>query len=144
MVSFSSLRSDSQAVVFFWSLFCQPCREEFPHILSLAKKYSSRGLWIAAVNVDAEKLRPAAARFTSGKGGVATFLFDSSPEGEGPGAAETFGVHHTPSTFLLDSGGEVFASFIGEVSAAALEEKILQLLSAPPGAVPTEKSEATP
>jgi peroxiredoxin len=144
MVSFSSLRSDSQAVVFFWSLFCQPCREEFPHILSLAKKYSSRGLWIAAVNVDAEKLRPAAARFTSGKGGVTTFLFDSSPEGEGPGAAETFGVHHTPSTFLLDSGGEVFASFIGEVSAAALEEKILQLLSAPPGAVPTEKSEATP
>lgn len=144
MVSFSSLRSDSQAVVFFWSLFCQPCREEFPHILSLAKKYSSRGLWVAAVNVDAEKLRPAAARFTSGKGGITTFLFDSSPEGEGPGAAETFGVHHTPSTFLLNSGGEVFASFVGEVSAEALEEKILQLLSAPPGAVLTGQSGTTP
>lgn len=144
MTSFSSLRSDSPAVVFFWSLFCQPCREEFPHLLSLAKKYSSRGLWMTAVNVDAEKLRPAAARFTSGKGGVTTFLFDSSPEGEGPGAAETFGVHHTPSTFLLDSEGKVFASFIGEVSAEALEEEILQLLSAPPEAAPTERSETTP
>jgi peroxiredoxin len=144
IVSFSSLRSDSPAVVFFWSLFCQPCREEFPHLLSLAKKYSSRGLWMAAVNVDAEKLRPAAARFTSGKGGDTAFLFDSSPDGEGTGAAEVFGVHHTPSTFLLDSGGKVFASFIGEVSAEALEEKVLQLLAAPTVGASGKKREAAP
>ncbi len=143
-VSFSSLRSDSPAVVFFWSLFCQPCREEFPHLLSLAKKYSSRGLWMAAVNVDTEKLRPAAARFTARMGGNTTFLFDISPEGGSAGVAETFGVHHTPSTFLLDSEGKVFASFIGEVSAEALEEKVLHLLGTPPEATPGGKDKTAP
>jgi peroxiredoxin len=143
-VSFSSLRSDSPAVVFFWSLFCQPCREEFPHLISLAKKYSSQGLWMAAVNVDTEKLRPAAARFTARMGGSTTFLFDISPEGGSTGVAETFGVHHTPSTFLLDSGGKVFASFIGEVTAEALEEKILHLLSTPPEAAPGGKDKTAP
>lgn len=128
-VSFSDLRGESPAVVFFWSLFCQPCREEFPLLADLARRGAPRGLKSFSVNLDAAKLLPAAIKFSRKRGDGLVALFDSLPGGESAGAAGAFGVHYTPSIFLIAADGTIRFSASGEISRARLEEEMESLLS---------------
>jgi thiol-disulfide isomerase/thioredoxin len=127
--TFSSLREGEPSVIFFWSLFCQPCKEEFPRLVALAKKYSERGLRIFAVNVDTAKLRPAASRFAGKRGKGLISLFDEVPSGKTGKAAEAFGVHFTPSLFFISPDGKVLFSASGEVSSADLERQVADLFA---------------
>jgi cytochrome c biogenesis protein CcmG/thiol:disulfide interchange protein DsbE len=128
-VSFSELRGDSPAVVFFWSLFCQPCREEFPLLADLSQKGAARGLRSFSVNLDAAKLLPAAVKFSRKRGDGLVALFDSLPGGESAGAAGAFGVHYTPSIFLVAADGTIRFSASGDIAPARLEEEMESLLS---------------
>jgi peroxiredoxin len=127
--SFSELRGDSPAVVFFWSLFCQPCREEFPVLVDLARTYAPRGLKTFAVNLDTEKLFPAAAAFARKNGGNLTALFEDAAAGGESGGAASFGVRYTPSTFLLAGDGTISYSSSGEFPNEDLKREIDLLLS---------------
>jgi thiol-disulfide isomerase/thioredoxin len=40
--------------VTFWATWCQPCRTEFPTIVSLAKEYAPKGLVVVGVSLDEE------------------------------------------------------------------------------------------
>jgi len=131
--SFADLRGDSPAVVFFWSLFCQPCREEFPVLVDMARTYAPRGLKSFAVNLDTEKLFPAAAAFARKKGGGLTALFEDSAAGRESGGAAAFGVRYTPSTFLLAGDGTISFASSGEVPGGELKREIDLLLSPSPG-----------
>src|SRR4051812_10456156 len=35
-----------------WGSFCAPCREKFPHVVELNRKYAARGLAVISVSVD--------------------------------------------------------------------------------------------
>lgn len=130
--SFADLRSDAPSLVFFWSLFCQPCREEFPHLQSLSKKFSSSGLKVFAVNIDSARLYPAAIRFAGKHGKGLLSLFDDLSGGDA--IADAFGVHFTPSIFAVASDGTIRYSVAGEVEPAALDEEVARLIAgqAPP------------
>jgi peroxiredoxin len=128
-ISFSELRGDSPAAIFFWSLFCQPCREEFPLLADLARRGAPRGLKSFSVNLDAPKLLPAAVKFARKKGDSLVALFDSLPDGESAGAASSFGVHYTPSIFLVAGDGTIQFSASGEIAPTRLEEEMESLLS---------------
>jgi thiol-disulfide isomerase/thioredoxin len=39
-------------LVTFWATWCQPCREEYPMIISLSKEYGSQGLAVVGVTLD--------------------------------------------------------------------------------------------
>jgi thiol-disulfide isomerase/thioredoxin len=39
-------------LVTFWATWCQPCREEFPMIISLSKEYGAQGLAVVGVSLD--------------------------------------------------------------------------------------------
>jgi thiol-disulfide isomerase/thioredoxin len=39
-------------LVTFWATWCQPCREEFPMIMELAKEYAPQGLAVVGVSLD--------------------------------------------------------------------------------------------
>ena len=119
-------------VVFFWSLFCQPCREEFGPLADLAAHPPAPGLRVLAVNVDSPKLRPQAARFFAGRGGPLTGVFDREHEDGRHEVAGLFGVSATPSTFLIGPEGTVLAAWSGEVDAGALASSIRSSLA--PGA----------
>jgi thiol-disulfide isomerase/thioredoxin len=41
-------------MVTFWATWCEPCRDEYPMIVALAKKYASQGLVVVGVSVDEE------------------------------------------------------------------------------------------
>lgn len=129
-VIFSELRSGAPALIFFWSLFCKPCREELPRLEALAKKHASKGLRSFAVNIDSAKLHPATVKFSKKRMKDIVSLFDR-PEGEeNGGVADLFGVHYTPSLFLVASDGTVRFSSSGELPPGKIEGEIAAILDA--------------
>jgi thiol-disulfide isomerase/thioredoxin len=41
-------------VVNFWATWCEPCREEYPMIVDLAKQFKSQGVEVIGVDMDDE------------------------------------------------------------------------------------------
>lgn len=126
--SFRAWRGKSPALVFFWSIFCQPCRQEFGVLARLAESAAARGLKILAVNIDSPKLRPAAIRLLAAQGKGLTGIFDRELEGGRYRVAGQFGVNATPSTFLIGADGKVRAAWAGEAAEADLAQGIAALL----------------
>ena len=50
-------------LVNFWASWCVPCREEFPDLVRLERKYRDRGLSIVGVSTDLAKDLPAVEKF---------------------------------------------------------------------------------
>jgi thiol-disulfide isomerase/thioredoxin len=50
-------------LVNFWATWCVPCREEFPDLVRLEKKYRDRGLSIVGVSTDLARDLPAVEKF---------------------------------------------------------------------------------
>lgn len=45
-------------VVNFWATWCEPCREEMPHLVAAAKRFPSRDLAVVLVSLDSQKTGP--------------------------------------------------------------------------------------
>jgi cytochrome c biogenesis protein CcmG/thiol:disulfide interchange protein DsbE len=82
----------------FWASWCGPCRESFPWMDEMARKYADRGLVVVAINVDRE--RQAADGFLEGTSFDFQYLYD--PEGL---LAEAHAVETMPSSILFDRQG---------------------------------------
>jgi len=131
---FARWRGGAPTVVFFWSLFCQPCRKEFGRLEDLAAHPPVPGLKVLAVNIDSQKLRPQAARFLAAQGTAIAGVFDREREGGYHEVAGLFGVSSTPSTFLVGPDGTVRAAWSGEVDEATLSAGIRANLAPKVGA----------
>jgi len=111
-------------MVDFWASWCGPCKETFPEMNELQKKYGSQGLVIIAVNEDEEgsdmrdflKQNPAA------------FTVVRDPEQKLVAAA---GAQTMPSSFILDATGKVrfaHSGFHGAETRKQYEQEIETLL----------------
>ena len=90
----------------FWASWCTPCRRSFPWMNEMQAKYSADGLAIVAINVDKElSLAEAFLADTP-----AEFRVHYDPQGK---LAEEFDVQAMPSSFLLNSNGDVIARHYG-------------------------------
>ncbi len=90
-------------LVDFWASWCVPCRKEIPLLDEMARKYTADGkpLVVLAINVDqdrgnAEKLLRELK--------VSTLVVALDPDGK---AAAAFDVPTMPSSFVVDSNGDV-------------------------------------
>ncbi|MBI5015706.1 MAG: TlpA family protein disulfide reductase [Deltaproteobacteria bacterium] len=118
-----ALATGRPSLLVFWSLFCKPCRDEFPQVAALAERYRTKGLVTYSVNVDSDRLRPRVDRF-SGKHPELPCLLDGT-EAEGKGSlAKALGVRATPTHVLLDGQGKVLHATAGKTDLPALEAKI--------------------
>jgi thiol-disulfide isomerase/thioredoxin len=90
----------------FWASWCVPCRRSFPWLNTMHRKFSAQGLEIIGVNLD--KDRAQADSFLSEV--PAEFSLRYDPAGA---LARKFEVQSMPSSYLLDSSGNVLAKHFG-------------------------------
>lgn len=115
------------ALVIFWSLFCEPCKEEFPMYGWLLEQYGPKGLDAVAVNIDGPAMATAAKRYLKMTGASLKVLMDRK-DGKRLITTEAYGVTGTPSLFLIDKTGTVRWSHAGRVSVEQIEAAIRQTL----------------
>ena len=104
-VTLESLRGKT-VLVDFWASWCGPCRQSFPWMNDLQRRYGGRGLVIVAVNLD--KDRGLAERFLAGVPATVTVAFD--PAGT---TATRYKVKAMPTTFLVSPEGKLVVTHTG-------------------------------
>ena len=87
-------------IVDFWASWCGPCKESFPVMNELIKKYADRGLVIIAVNAD--EARTDMEAFLKLNPASFTVVRDAAQK-----LVEKVDVGTMPSSFILDREGKV-------------------------------------
>lgn len=108
----------------FWASWCKPCRQSFPWMDAMQKKYGDRGLVVIAVNLDED--RDDADRFLKDFHTSAQVVFD--PAGALAAQYQLIGM---PSSFLIGRDGAMVAKHQGffEDSPQKFESEIEQQLA---------------
>jgi thiol-disulfide isomerase/thioredoxin len=111
-------------IVDFWASWCGPCKESFPVMNDLQKKYGDRGLVIIAVNEDEQ--RSDMQDFLKKHQAAFTVVRDSEQK-----LVAVAGIPTMPSSFMLDGDGKVrfaHSGFHGADTVKEYEQEIESLL----------------
>ncbi len=82
----------------FWASWCGPCKQSFPFMAGLSRRYSPRDLAVVTVNLD--RSRTQADGFLARTGGGLPVIYDS----EGT-LARTYRISDMPTSILFDRQG---------------------------------------
>ncbi len=111
-------------LVDFWASWCEPCKQSFPVMEELHRRYAERGLVIIAINVDEN--RPDMEAFLKKNAATFIVLRDANQK-----LVEKTGIATMPSSFLIDRQGKVrfqHTGFRGAETRKKYEEEIEGLL----------------
>ena len=130
-------------LVNFWATWCEPCRDEYPALNELARKYAPQGLAVVGISLDDDgeitlvrhflaTNKPIFPNFRKRPGKEEEFINAISPKWSGA----------IPATFLYARDGRELGHLIGEHSPEQYEAAIRALLDSAPkaGAAPAKKS----
>ncbi len=112
-------------LLYFWSLYCQPCRAEFSTVTALARRYAGQGVRAYAVNVDSARLAERVRRFLRARGELPCLVDWGRPGTES--LARRLGVRATPTVILVDREGTVRFAAEGRVDTALLEAHLREV-----------------
>lgn len=103
-----SLKQHAGKLVYvdFWASWCGPCRQSFPFMNALQKKYGAAGLRIIAINLD-QKSEDAQLFLAKNP---AQFLIAFDPQGNVP---KQYQVRGMPSSFLIGREGKLIFAHRG-------------------------------
>ncbi len=110
-------------ILFFWSFFCGPCREEMPMINQMTRDYEGKGLQVIGVNLDGREMKKAIDKFVVSEKIAWRIVFDEL-EGDAFRVADPYGVAGTPALFIIDKKGLISFRVIGAVTADQLRKEI--------------------
>jgi thiol-disulfide isomerase/thioredoxin len=114
-VKLSSLRGHP-VVLTFWGTWCPPCRDEFPELVALHRKYGGDGLVVLAVNQrDQETSMSAVQDFVKEFAAEFTVVLDERGK-----SRRRYKLTALPTTIFIDAGGTIRAVNSGAISRAAL------------------------
>jgi len=122
----SNLGKDS-VLLFFWSFFCGPCREEMPMISQISRDYQGKGLQVMGVNLDGREMKKAIDKFVVSEKIGFRILFDELAN-DAFRVADPYGVSGTPALFLIDRQGVIAYSIVGAATAEQLKAEIGKVL----------------
>ncbi len=129
-VSMSSVLQGSKGVlIFFWSIFCEPCKAELPIIQELFETYNSQGIEFMGVSLDGSPMKDAISGFISQEKYSFKVLIDELNPDESFKVSDPYGVAGTPTLYIIDSDGKVRFGKVGRASEEELEEIIKQILN---------------
>jgi cytochrome c biogenesis protein CcmG, thiol:disulfide interchange protein DsbE len=119
-------------VLNFWASWCLPCRDEAPYLQASWDQYKSQGLMLIGVDyVDTE---------AEAKKYMAAFkiTYPTGPD-VGTKISKSYRITGVPETYFItrdgkilegvDANGRPYGNWIGPIPPAALQERILRLLS---------------
>lgn len=98
----------------FWASWCGPCRREIPAIAAFAKSHPE----IQVLGVDYLDEVPDAAAFAKANGATWPSVVDDGPIGS------RYKVPGLPTTFLINSQGQIVERILGEVTEPILEARV--------------------
>lgn len=109
----------------FWASWCGPCRQSFPWMNEMQRKYGAQGLQVVGINLDAR--RSDADQFLAQTPAQFALAFDSKGV-----SAKTIGVKGMPTSLLIDAQGKVLMTHQGfrEDERAELEARLVAALGA--------------
>ena len=122
----SNLGKDA-VLLFFWSFFCGPCREEMPMISQISRDYQGKGLQVMGVNLDGREMKKAIDKFVVSEKIDFRILFDELAN-DAFRVADPYGVSGTPALFLIDKQGVVAFSVVGAVTGEQMKAEIGKVL----------------
>ncbi len=122
------LKTRKGAVVFFWSIFCEPCKAELPVIQDLLGAYGDKGIDFTGIILDGVPMKEAVAAFIKQENYSFRTLLDETNEDESFKVSDPYGVAGTPTLYILDSKRAVKFAVVGREAKEKLEAAIKSLL----------------
>lgn len=98
-------------IVDCWASWCGPCKENFPHVLEMHKKYADKGLKVLSLSfdggtgeteLDAQEIESAKAFLTAQKAEITNYRLDE----ERDLMFERFDILAIPAVFVYDADGK--------------------------------------
>ncbi|MEW6488635.1 MAG: TlpA disulfide reductase family protein [Thermodesulfobacteriota bacterium] len=114
-------------LLIFWSLFCEPCKEELPFLDEMGQQYAPKGLRVLTVNIDGENMAKAATRYWQMNRFGFPMAMDRK-DGNKFEAADAYGVTGTPSLFLIGRDGTVRWNHAGRLDPEVFRAELDRLL----------------
>jgi len=116
---------EKPVVLFFWSFFCGPCREEMPILQKVYEEIGIDKVHIVGINLDGEKLGNAIEKFMSDSNLDFTTVFDEL-NGLEYKIADPYGVAGTPTVYAIGLEGQIIFSTVGRIEPQELKDAIRQ------------------
>jgi len=130
-VDFSMKGAISQGkgvLIFFWSIFCEPCKSELPIIQELTEEYKDKGIQVVGVSLDGMPMKDAIKAFIDQEAYSFYVLLDELNPDESFKISDPYGVAGTPTLYFVDREGIVRFSKVGRASKEEIETIIKQAL----------------
>ena len=124
----TTLDSGKGVLIFFWSIFCEPCKAELPVIQSLSKAYKDKGVAFVGVSIDGSPMKDAIAAFVKQEDFGFLPLIDELNPDESFKVSDPYGVAGTPTVYIIDGNGVVKFAKVGRASEEEMEKVIKQML----------------
>ncbi len=124
----NELLSRKNVVLFFWSLFCSPCREEMPLIQKLYGDLKEKQVEIVGVNLDEPALHTAIKSFLRSSNFSYPIIVNKTASLDAQ-TDKLYLITATPVVYMIKQDGQIAFAHVGRLEVAdllkAIEEKLL-------------------
>jgi thiol-disulfide isomerase/thioredoxin len=118
-------------LVNYWATWCDPCREEFPDLVKIDKRYRAKGLDFIAITLDdLADINTAVPKFLRQmKATMPVYLLNVADPEPAINSVDPKWSGALPATFLYNNQGEVVYKHFGRVNTSELRTAIEKVMS---------------
>jgi len=110
-------------VLDFWATWCPPCVKEIPHFIELYEQYKDKGFAIVGISLDREGISVVKSFVRKYRVNYPILMTDGQVD------KAYGGIPSIPTTFVIDSAGNIRQKYVGYREKAVFEADIKKLLA---------------
>ncbi len=110
-------------VLDFWATWCPPCVKEIPHFIALYEQYKDQGFAMVGISVDSEGISVVKSFARKYQVNYPILMTDGQVD------KVYGGIPSIPTTFVIDSAGNIRQKYVGYRDKAVFEADIKKLLA---------------